>query len=64
MPPVASLRQVSQEVAFKFGMAAIENGAGGLCVYSSYQHNNDPQRLKILLGRMRWKPEYLPLEPM
>lgn len=64
MPPVASLRQVSQEVAFKVGMAAIENGAGGLCVYSSYQHNNDPQRLKILLGRMRWKPEYLPLEPM
>jgi malate dehydrogenase (oxaloacetate-decarboxylating) len=63
MPPITALRKVSQEVAFRVGMASIKKGCG-LCVYSSFQHNNDPLRLKILIDKMRWKPKYLPLEPM
>ncbi|MEJ2689156.1 MAG: NAD-dependent malic enzyme [Deltaproteobacteria bacterium] len=64
MPPVAMLRKVSRQVAWSVGMTAIERGLAGLCVFSSFQHNNDPERLRLLIEKMYWKPKYLPLEPM
>ncbi len=64
MPPVAMLRIVSRQVAWRVGMAAIERGLAGLCVFSSFQHNNDRERLRLLIEKMRWQPKYLPLEPM
>ena len=63
MPSVDMLRKVSRKVAWNVGMTAIEKGLSGLCVYSSFQHNNDPERLSILIEKMRWKPKYLPLDP-
>ena len=43
------------------GKAAIEAGVSGLFVYSTFQHNNDPERLRELIDKMRWEPKYLPL---
>lgn len=63
MPPITMLRKVSRQVAWRVGMAAIERGLAGLCVFSSFQHNNDPERLSVLIEKMRWRPKYLPLEP-
>jgi malate dehydrogenase (oxaloacetate-decarboxylating) len=62
-PPVSSLRQISLKVASAVGEAAIKAGVSGLCVFSTYQHNNDPDRLHTLVDKMRWKPVYLPLAP-
>jgi len=64
MPKVENLRKISREVAFQVGMAAIDRGVAGLCVHSSYQHNNDPDRLRTLIKGMMWRPRYLPLVPM
>lgn len=61
-PPVNSLRQVCRHVAVKVGVMAMQEKVSGLCVYSSFQHDNDPERLKILIEKMQWKPVYLPLE--
>jgi malate dehydrogenase (oxaloacetate-decarboxylating) len=60
-PPVNTLRHVSLAVAKEVGKCAIEKGVSGLCVYSSFQHNNDPERLAMLIEKMRWEPKYLPL---
>jgi malate dehydrogenase (oxaloacetate-decarboxylating) len=62
-PPVSSLRQISLKVAVAVGLAAIKEDVSGLCVFSAYQHNNDPERLRNLVEKMRWKPVYLPLVP-
>ena len=65
LPPVARLREVCLEVALAVGRSAIEEGVSRLCVYSRFQHNNDPERLAELIDRMRWRPDrYLPLVPM
>ncbi|MBU1711154.1 MAG: NAD-dependent malic enzyme [Proteobacteria bacterium] len=64
LPPVNDLRKVSREVAHAVGLTAIKEGLSGLCVYSRFQHDNDPQRLETLIDKMRWKPKYLPLEPV
>ncbi|MEW6429050.1 MAG: NAD-dependent malic enzyme [Thermodesulfobacteriota bacterium] len=64
MPPVNTLARVSGEVAFRVAMTAVDKGVSGLCVYSSFQHDNDPERMRILIDGMRWKPRYLPLVPM
>ncbi len=60
-PPVNTLRNVSLAVAREVGKCAIETGVSGLCVYSSFQHNNDPARLTTLIEKMRWEPKYVPL---
>ncbi|MEW6218405.1 MAG: NAD-dependent malic enzyme [Thermodesulfobacteriota bacterium] len=63
MPKVASLRTISLAVAHAVGQAAIREGVSGLCVFSQFQHNNDPERLRTLVERLRWRPEYLPVDP-
>lgn len=63
-PPVHSLREVSLKVACAAGHEAIKQGLSGPCVYSTYQHNNDPERLNTLIDKMRWKPLYLPIIPV
>lgn len=62
-PPVNTLRDVSLAVAGEVGKCAIEKEVSGLCVYSSFQHNNDPERLALLIEKMRWEPKYLSLIP-
>ena len=63
MPPVANLREVCLEVAHAVGKKAIEEQVSGLCVYSNFQHDNDPRLLRELIENMQWKPVYLQLEP-
>ncbi len=61
MPPVELLRQVSLEVANSVGLAAIHHHVSAPCAFSRYQHDNNEDRLKMLIDKMRWKPVYLPL---
>ncbi|MFH1217442.1 MAG: NAD-dependent malic enzyme [Pseudomonadota bacterium] len=62
LPPVTSLRDVSEKVAQAVGETAIKSNVGHLCAFSDFQHDNDPERLATLIAKMRWKPEYLPIE--
>ena len=45
-PPVKMLKEVSYRVACAVGREAIRQNLSGPCVYSKYQHNNDPERLE------------------
>jgi malate dehydrogenase (oxaloacetate-decarboxylating) len=63
MPPMASLREVGLKVAVAVGLAAIREDISGPCAFSSFQHNNEEDRLQILIEKMMWKPVYLPLIP-
>jgi len=63
-PAIDKLNEVSLQVAFAVGEVAIREGVGRLCVFSNFQHNNDSDRLRELISKMRWKPVYLPLMPM
>ena len=64
MPRLEKLKDVSTSVAFEVGLAAIRGKVSGPCAFSKFKHKNDPKRLKILIEKMRWKPEYLPLVPV
>lgn len=64
MPRVEKLKEVSSVVALAVGLAAIRDGVSGPCAFSKFKHNNDPKRLKTLIEKMRWEPQYLPLVPV
>ncbi|MFC1844844.1 NAD-dependent malic enzyme [Thermodesulfobacteriota bacterium] len=64
MPRIESLKDVSTSVAFEVGLAAIREEVSGPCAFSKFKHKNDPERFKILIEKMRWEPEYLPLIPV
>ena len=64
MPPINTIRQVGKKVALAVAMTAVKHGVSRTCVYSDFQHNNDEARMKKLIDRIRWKPEYLPLIAM
>ena len=64
LPPVTELSEVSLKVAQAVGESAIANGVSRPCAFSSFQHQNDPSRLKELIRKMRWTPDYLPLVAM
>lgn len=63
MPPVQSLREIGLKVAVAVGRAAIQKGVSRPCAFSSFQHNNDEDRLARLIENMMWTPAYLPLIP-
>ncbi|RLC05046.1 MAG: NAD-dependent malic enzyme [Deltaproteobacteria bacterium] len=59
-PPLDQLRNVSLEVAKRVGAEAIKaNVTQKDCAFSKFKHNNDPERLNILVEKIRWSPEYL-----
>ena len=64
MPRVESLRDISTSVSLIVGLTALRDGVSGPCAFSKFEHKNDPERLKILIEKMRWEPEYLPLVPV
>jgi malate dehydrogenase (oxaloacetate-decarboxylating) len=64
MPPLAELRRVGKHVAEAVAMCAVRLGVSRPCVYADFQHNNEEARMRRLIDRMRWRPEYLPLVPM
>lgn len=64
MPPIGNIRQVGKKVAVAVAMCSVKNGVSRPCVYSDFQHDKDEARMKKLIDRIRWKPEYLPLVAM
>jgi len=64
LPPVTALADVSLAVAQAVGESAMSLGVSRNCAFSTFQHQNDPVRLKELIRKMRWIPDYLPLVPM
>lgn len=64
MPRLDMLQEVSTSVAYAVGLAAIKEGVSGPCAFSSFKHENDPERLQALIEKIRWLPEYLPLVPV
>jgi malate dehydrogenase (oxaloacetate-decarboxylating) len=61
LPPVESIREVSQKVALAVGLAAIRENVSGACAFSTFQHNNEEHRLERVIQKMQWQPRYLPL---
>ncbi len=64
VPRLASLKQISLKVAQAVAMSAVNRGISRPCVFSDFQHEDDEQRMKKLIRRMRWEPDYLPLVAM
>jgi malate dehydrogenase (oxaloacetate-decarboxylating) len=64
MPPVESLRAVSQNVALAVGYTAIKEKVSGPCAFSTFQHNNESHRLERIIEKMQWNPVHLPLIPV
>jgi len=64
MPPIGDIRKVAKKVALAVAMCAVKKGVSRHCVYSDFQHNNDESRMRTMIDRIRWSPEYLPLLSM
>jgi malate dehydrogenase (oxaloacetate-decarboxylating) len=60
-PPLDQFRKVSLKVAKRVGAEAIQANAANKCAFSTFKHNNDPERLNTLIDKMCWDPEYLDL---
>ena len=64
MPSIKDIRKVGKKVELAVAMCAVKHGVTRQCVYSDFQHNNDEARMRTLIDKIQWKPEYLPLIPM
>lgn len=64
MPSIKDLERVGKKVALAVAMCAVEKGVSRECVYSDFQHNRDEARMRTMIEKIRWKPEYLPLTPL
>lgn len=64
VPSINDIQKVAKNVALAVAMCAVEKEVSRPCVYSDFQHNNDEARMRTLIDRMRWEPEYLPLVSM
>ena len=64
VPPINDIRKVAKKVALAVAMCAVQHGVSRPCVYSDFQHNNDEARMRKIIDRIRWNPEYLPLVSM
>ena len=64
VPPIGDMSKVAVKVALAVAMCAVEKGVSRPCVYSDFQHNDEQARMRTLIERMRWNPEYLPLVSM
>ena len=64
MPPIDDIHKIGKKIALAVAMCAVDRGVSRPCVYSDFQHNNDEARMRRLIDRIQWKPEYLPLVPM
>ncbi len=64
VPSLTSLKNVTMKVALAVAMSAVKEGVSRPCVFSDFQHENDEQRMKELIRKMRWEADYLPLVAM
>ena len=59
-PPLDQLKKVSLEVAKQVGAEAVKAGVtANDCPFSRFKHNNDLERLNLLIDKMCWEPRYL-----
>lgn len=64
VPPINDIRKVGKKVALAVAMCAVKHGVSRPCVYTDFQHNNEEARMRKIIDRIRWSPEYLPLVSM
>lgn len=64
VPGLSRLKEVSSHVALAVAMSAVQMEVSRPCVFSDFQHENDEQRMKELIRKMRWEADYLPLVAM
>ncbi|MGL1932872.1 MAG: NAD-dependent malic enzyme [Desulfotalea sp.] len=64
VPDVSAIANISDKVALAVANSAIENGVSRPCAYSDFTHKQDPARVRVLISKMRWNPDYLPMTPM
>ncbi len=64
LPSIDDIEKVTDNVALAVAMAAVEQGVSRPCVYSDFQHENDESRMRQLIKRIKWEPNYLPLVAM
>lgn len=64
LPSIRDLVKVSNRVALQVAMSAIEHSVSRPCAFSSYQHQSEETRMRKLIEKMRWEPDYLPIVPM
>jgi malate dehydrogenase (oxaloacetate-decarboxylating) len=64
VPPVRMLTEVGRKVALAVAMCAVREGVSRPCVYSHFKHENDEAKMKELITKMCWEPDYLPLIAM
>ena len=64
LPPIKDLVKVSNKVALKVAMSAVASGVSRPCAFSGFQHQAEEARMRKLIEKMRWEPEYLPVVPM
>jgi len=64
LPSIDKISDITVKVAQSVAMTAVEKDLSRPCVYASFQHLNDEVRMKELISKMRWKPDYLPLVAM
>lgn len=58
-PPLDQLKEVSLEVAKRVGAEAVKAGVAKKdCFFSKFKHENDLERLNVLVDKMRWNPQY------
>lgn len=58
-PPLDQLKEVSLEVAKRVGAEAIKaNVTQKDCAFSKFKHKNDPERLNLIVDKIRWNPTY------
>ena len=58
-PPLEKLRDVSIKVAKYVGAEAIKGGVCDQdCAFSEFNHNNDIERLNVIIEGMSWNPKY------
>ena len=58
-PPLDKLRDVSIKVAKYVGAEAIKGGVCDQdCAFSEFNHNNDIERLNVIVEGMSWNPKY------
>jgi len=61
IPALETFPDVANTVAQAVAMCAVKEGVSRQCAYADYNHQDDEIRMKKLIERMRWKPDYLPL---
>lgn len=61
VPEVNNLWKISRQVALAVGESAIASQVAGPCAFSTFQHENNSERLAAQIDGMRWRPRYLPL---